>query len=756
MRREEGWEPLPTRQALRELDWAEPSITSELRYFLDSSEMAHWEMRDLRDDEVLDFVRACIRQGDMLVLRQGVTPHNPVNEAVELRRLVAKIESQVRGSLFYRGRQYKLVSGEELAQIPGRDAYEVVSQADARHVLQGIASESGFPSELIAQAAGKLTRDWREPFTQPEGLVLLRRIPIRPSAPKDDEPALTPSQVKTLLDAEKPVTFFARFTDEHGESLYGLTGKLAHGADPDSDMTFSGAGFATVTLKGEKTAGLTLPEDAIRDLVDLLEKRWEEIRGQVDDAWEAKEEVLREVQLEQGKLPELSLEAEKKHTFMLVPPVAMARMHGTYFDTDKCFLLPTATASLEKLVDLYELYPDSEILVVAHTDTSGEESYNLALSAERADSMRAYLRNDVEAWLAWYDDRAGDGKRWGHREDVMMIDALVPEHDFGDDTRVTAYQAWHNGTSADARAPDQPRSKPGGWEALKVDGIMGPKTRRQLVIDYMNLSGTSLPVDTRVVTYGCGEYFPLTEAEGEIDPDAEDDQHVNFDRRVEVFFFDKPFGILPAVPGVAQGQSNAKAIAAAQGSDLYPEWRLRSAHEHRIEPEEASPSVVIEWPDYLSIVLPEDLAIELAADDVSQTISWSEAVVVDGYRRFVFAADPSGAEYTLAAHVGDEQLLLWDEVALDDPENPPVWENRLSDLSKDTDTDEEGPEAESGDVPVDHAPLGGTEAFAEAEGEFDSTAFDEPAGLGPSTSDEDILTAIGNRAVTFHAIDGLD
>jgi len=71
--------------------------------------------------------------------------------------------------------------------------------------------------------------------------------------------------------------------------------------------------------------------------------------------------------------------------------------------------------------------------------------------------------------------------------------------------------------------------------------------RQQLILDYMNLDGTSLDDDVRIVTYGCGERFPLESEAAEVAEEAEDDQEVQFDRRVEVFFFAKPFGILPPV-----------------------------------------------------------------------------------------------------------------------------------------------------------------------------------------------------------------
>jgi hypothetical protein len=73
------------------------------------------------------------------------------------------------------------------------------------------------------------------------------------------------------------------------------------------------------------------------------------------------------------------------------------------------------------------------------------------------------------------------------------------------------------------------------------------------------------------VTYGCGEYLPLENEAGAVDSDAKDGEEVQFDRRVEIFFFAKPFGILPAVPGVADGESPKNATEATKGDRLYRE-----------------------------------------------------------------------------------------------------------------------------------------------------------------------------------------
>jgi outer membrane protein OmpA-like peptidoglycan-associated protein len=758
LRREGGYQEADRWRAVWALNRLSEFDLMKVRGFVADAELRcpdrMYALPQLSDHEVRSAIIRAIEDHRIIAIRKGAGPTRRTQGkgfSVELRRLIEQVEKA--GRLFVQGRHYKLVMADDLA-LQTRDNFAVVSQTEAHAVLDILAKEFPASADVLGQAAEKIGKDWRPSVLEPERLVLLRCMPAPVTAPKaDDAPAITPSQVKALLDADKPVTFFARFVDEHGKGLSGFTGTLAHGSDPDSDIAFPDSGFATVTLKGEKQAWLTLPDDATKDLMVTLKERWKEIGGKVDEDRKAKEETLLEVRLQKGKLPELELRDGKKHTFMFRPPVAMARLHGMYFDTNKCFLLPTATPSLKKLVDISKLYPDSEVLVVAHTDTAGKESYNLELSVERADAMRAYLRKDVEAWLTWYDKGVSDAKRWGDREDVMMIDSLVPEEDFGEQPRVTAYQSWHNGEPGDARE-QQPRAKPDGWEELKVDGIMGPKTRRQLVLDYMSFAGTTLPSDTRMVTYGCGEHFPLIEADGDLDADAQDGQHVGFDRRVEIFFFTKPFGILPMVPGVAEGESNKKAVADDKGSELYPEWRLRSSHDHTIQPGDAAPAVVVEWPDYLSDSLPDDLAIELVADDVAQTIAWPEAVVVDGYRRFAVDADPSGATYTLVAHAGGDRLLLWDDVALDDPENPPVWENLVSDLAREPESEPTGEEpapeepAIEESLPDDLAPLMSDSLFEDSDD--NQAEAEQPTGLDGTPN------PIPTWMTTLHAIDDLD
>ncbi|MBB1283049.1 OmpA family protein [Flavisolibacter sp. BT320] len=52
-----------------------------------------------------------------------------------------------------------------------------------------------------------------------------------------------------------------------------------------------------------------------------------------------------------------------------------------------------AQTNLNKLVDVLNRYPDTDITVIGHTDSKGTDSYNQTLSEKRANSVISYLRN---------------------------------------------------------------------------------------------------------------------------------------------------------------------------------------------------------------------------------------------------------------------------------------------------------------------------------------------------------------------------
>jgi outer membrane protein OmpA-like peptidoglycan-associated protein len=241
-----------------------------------------------------------------------------------------------------------------------------------------------------------------------------------------------------------------------------------------------------------------------------------------------------------------------------VPNVVLARLLGAFFETNKSFLLPEGVESLASIEDVFRDNNPSQLLVVGHTDTTAEPRINDPLSLERARSLIAYLRDDVEAWLKNYDSVPA-GASWGAREDQAMIEALdelPPELDAK--VRIKRFQASRG---------------------LTVDGVAGKQTRRQLIREYMSLDSATLAdpgFDIPITEHGCGENFPLADSGEELDPQPADDTEDGLDRRVELYFFDRDLGPQPPPPG----KNSAK------GSTQYPQWRklAQSSLDVRLEP----------------------------------------------------------------------------------------------------------------------------------------------------------------------------
>lgn len=228
-----------------------------------------------------------------------------------------------------------------------------------------------------------------------------------------------------------------------------------------------------------------------------------------------------------------------------VPRSVLARLQMS-FNTNKTFLLPSALPSVKKLRHIYFDNSPGKLLVVGHADTTGTAAYNDKLSLERAKSVIAFLEDDVQTWLGFFGAGVDAKKRWGKAEDRLMILSMP---DF--DTKPAGEDAvkWYQRT-----------------RGLTVDGKAGDETRKALIQEYMALDGASLAdqgLAIEATAHGCGENFPLDDSGKSLDGAPEDGKRDAIDRRVELFFFDSEFGIVPAPPG-----DNS-----APGSAQYPAWR---------------------------------------------------------------------------------------------------------------------------------------------------------------------------------------
>ena len=231
-----------------------------------------------------------------------------------------------------------------------------------------------------------------------------------------------------------------------------------------------------------------------------------------------------------------------------VPRVVLARLQ-MFFNTNKTFLLPTALPVVQKLRQIYADNSPGKLLVVGHADTAGDAAYNDKLSLERAKSTIAYLEDDFQTWLDCYGAGVESQKRWGKVEDHLMI---ISMHDFDTKPKGQDAVSWYQDT-----------------RHLTVDGQAGTETRTKLIQEYMALDGASLEdsgIKIDAVAHGCGENFPLDDADDtQLAVAPADNKPDPIDRRVELFFFDDDFGIVPAPPGDNSGP----------GSTQYPAWRKR-------------------------------------------------------------------------------------------------------------------------------------------------------------------------------------
>lgn len=66
---------------------------------------------------------------------------------------------------------------------------------------------------------------------------------------------------------------------------------------------------------------------------------------------------------------------------------------GILFDVNKAELRPTAKANIDELATVLQGHPGTNVMVVGHTDNTGEHDYNMALSERRAEAVAKYAES---------------------------------------------------------------------------------------------------------------------------------------------------------------------------------------------------------------------------------------------------------------------------------------------------------------------------------------------------------------------------
>ncbi len=65
---------------------------------------------------------------------------------------------------------------------------------------------------------------------------------------------------------------------------------------------------------------------------------------------------------------------------------------GVYFATNKYDINANSKLALDKMVKIFNEYPETNLLIEGHTDDVGRDAYNLSLSQRRAEAVANYLR----------------------------------------------------------------------------------------------------------------------------------------------------------------------------------------------------------------------------------------------------------------------------------------------------------------------------------------------------------------------------
>ncbi|HNP67582.1 MAG TPA: OmpA family protein [Aequorivita sp.] len=106
---------------------------------------------------------------------------------------------------------------------------------------------------------------------------------------------------------------------------------------------------------------------------------------------------------------------------------------GVYFDTAKYNINSASQATLDKLSNILKEYPDTNVLVVGHTDSVGADEMNMTLSKNRAQAVTNYFTQNKglspsRFTTNWYgetapvaDNSTAEGRAKNRRVNLAII-----------------------------------------------------------------------------------------------------------------------------------------------------------------------------------------------------------------------------------------------------------------------------------------------------------------------------------------------
>lgn len=116
---------------------------------------------------------------------------------------------------------------------------------------------------------------------------------------------------------------------------------------------------------------------------------------------------------------------------------------GVYFDTNKHNLGTSSINTLDKLSKVLNEYPDTDVLVVGHTDSTGPRAFNMTLSEQRAMSVTNYFTNTknlshsrfTTKWFGPDNPIADNGTVEGRAKNRRVNVVIVPNKKMEEDAK---------------------------------------------------------------------------------------------------------------------------------------------------------------------------------------------------------------------------------------------------------------------------------------------------------------------------------
>ncbi|MGY0390958.1 OmpA family protein [Bizionia sp. KMM 8389] len=116
---------------------------------------------------------------------------------------------------------------------------------------------------------------------------------------------------------------------------------------------------------------------------------------------------------------------------------------GVNFATEKYNITSESQETLDKLVAVFEAYPDTNLLVVGHTDNTGNDAYNMTLSKNRAQAVTNYLKNSkgmsasrlTTHWFGEEQPIADNTTAEGRAKNRRVNIAIVPNEEMIDNAQ---------------------------------------------------------------------------------------------------------------------------------------------------------------------------------------------------------------------------------------------------------------------------------------------------------------------------------